>query len=193
MLPKRLADRTGAAVVQVDHVTKSKDARDFAIGGQAKRATVSGATYTLETAKPFSRGLSGEVRLYLTKDREGHVDASPTPTQGRGRLAATALIGSRADGSVTIDLCAPVVSTPAERDAVMRARVAECLGELPDGHEGYSLNSLRREVSGNTRATDAAIAWLVENGYVEKVTKGQSKLHRLVRPYVPEFTDDVAG
>ena len=43
LLPKRIAESTGAAVVQVDHVTKSKDNRGaYAIGGQAKRASITG-------------------------------------------------------------------------------------------------------------------------------------------------------
>ena len=191
LLPKRLAERTGAAVVQIDHVTKSKDARDFAIGGQAKRATITGAAYTLEVAKPFSRGLDGEVRLYLTKDREGHVMASPEPTQGKGRLAAVATIESREDGMAVVSLRAPQTApTPEARDEAMRYRVAKALGELPDDHPGWSLNTLRREVSGNNDQKGAALAWLVDAGYVTKTPKGQSNLHRLGRPYLPEFEDD---
>lgn len=191
LLPKRLAERTGAAVVQIDHVTKSKDARDFAIGGQAKRATITGAAYTLEVAKPFSRGLDGEVRLYLTKDREGHVMASPEPTQGKGRLAAVATIESHPDGMAVVSLRAPQTApTPEARDEAMRYRVAKVLGELPDDHPGYTLNTLRREVSGNNDQKGAALAWLVDAGYVTKTPKGQSNLHRLARPYQPEFEDE---
>lgn len=48
-LPRRIADRTGAAVVVVDHVTKDADSRGrFAIGWQAKLSGLTGAAYTVE-------------------------------------------------------------------------------------------------------------------------------------------------
>jgi hypothetical protein len=74
LLPKQTADRTGAAVLLVDQVTKDCDTRGrFAIGGQAKRAALTGAAYTVEVAEPVGIGLRGAVVLGVAKDRPGYV------------------------------------------------------------------------------------------------------------------------
>ena len=69
---KKIAARTEAAVVLIDHVTKDPAGRGrWAIGGQAKMAGLTGAAYTLEVASPLGRGLRGELVLRLGKDRPG--------------------------------------------------------------------------------------------------------------------------
>lgn len=72
-LPKRLA-RAGCCVVVIDHVPKDKTRRGKGgLGGQHKRAGIDGASYNLETVKPFARGLDGEVKLTVDKDRGGFI------------------------------------------------------------------------------------------------------------------------
>ena len=59
-VPKMIADRTGAAVVLIDHVTKDAGNRGrFAIGGQAKMAGLTGAAYTVDVIDPLGRGMRG--------------------------------------------------------------------------------------------------------------------------------------
>ena len=65
---------SGAAVVMLDHVTKTKDGRGrWARGSSAKLGDVEGAAYTLELDTPFSRSKPGTSRIGLAKDREGVV------------------------------------------------------------------------------------------------------------------------
>jgi hypothetical protein len=72
MLP--LAEKTGAAVVAVDHVTKGSERNGFAIGSQHKIAGLTGAGYTMEMVDPFGRGRSGKAVIRVgSKDREGYV------------------------------------------------------------------------------------------------------------------------
>lgn len=67
-----LAVRTGAAVLLVDHVTKSADARGrFAIGGQHKISAIDGAALLAEVTEPFGRGMRGVARIRISKDRPG--------------------------------------------------------------------------------------------------------------------------
>lgn len=79
-VPKRIAAATGAAVVLVDHVTKSQDGRGrFAIGAQAKMAGLTGAAYTLEVRAPLAPGKDGALVLRVGKDRPGGVRAWCSP------------------------------------------------------------------------------------------------------------------
>lgn len=74
MVPRTLATRTGAAVILIDHVTKNGDTRGrFALGGQAKMASIDGASYTVEVAEPIGKGLRGTVVLRVAKDRPGAI------------------------------------------------------------------------------------------------------------------------
>lgn len=72
LLPTSLASRTGAAVVMIDHVTKSAESRSRgAIGGQHKLSAISGASFLVEPDMPLGRGKRGVVVLRLAKDRPG--------------------------------------------------------------------------------------------------------------------------
>lgn len=75
-LPLRIARHTGAAVVQIDHVSKSKDERGrFAIGSQAKMGNISGSAFYVDVHQGFGQGKVGELRIYVGKDRPGGVRA----------------------------------------------------------------------------------------------------------------------
>jgi len=77
----------GAAVITIDHVTKSKDSRgNGAIGAQAKRADINGAAFIVEVVQPFGRGMTGELNLKMSKDRQGHVRAISKDAKLVGRV-----------------------------------------------------------------------------------------------------------
>lgn len=67
---------TGACVLILDHVTKSKEARGrWARGSGAKLGALDGAAYTIEPIESFSRAKSGRFKLVISKDRNGSVGA----------------------------------------------------------------------------------------------------------------------
>ena len=71
--PRALA-KSGAAVVLVDHITKNTETRGrFAIGGQAKLATIDGAAYLIEPIRNLAPGGAGALTVRVTKDRPGSV------------------------------------------------------------------------------------------------------------------------
>lgn len=75
-LPLRIARSTGAAVVQIDHVSKATGERGrFAIGSQAKMGNVSGSAFYVDVIEGFGQGRTGELRIYVGKDRPGGVRA----------------------------------------------------------------------------------------------------------------------
>lgn len=67
-----IAERTGAATVAIDHVTKGSETNGFAYGSQHKLAGLTGAGFTVERIEPFGRGRCGISTIRVgTKDREG--------------------------------------------------------------------------------------------------------------------------
>lgn len=75
-MPRRLAAKTGAAVVCIDHVTKDPDARGrYMIGAQAKMNGIDGTAYLVEPIQPMGKGLVGELQLRIAKDRPGSLRA----------------------------------------------------------------------------------------------------------------------
>lgn len=100
VLPKNIANRTGAAVAVIDHVTKDNDSRGrFAIGAQAKMSGLTGAGYTVEVAEALGRGLRGVIVLRVGKDRPGYVrgESGPMRKSDRTQEAARITVDSTVD------------------------------------------------------------------------------------------------
>lgn len=187
-LPRQIARRTGAAVVLIDHVAKGADAGRFAIGGQAKMATISGAAYLVKPRTPLGRGMAGEIELYVAKDRHGYVRSHAVGSYSADRMQLIATV--RVDGTdgLTVDLLAPSrARTTDDRLRQMKERVAALLNELPADHEGAGLNLIKQSVTGNDGLIADALRELVSGGYVDMRLVGQRKLHRLAKPYAPEL------
>lgn len=71
-MPRKLAAKTGAAVICIDHVTKDPDDRGrYMIGSQAKMNGIDGAAFLIEPREPMGRGMVGEIELRIAKDRPG--------------------------------------------------------------------------------------------------------------------------
>lgn len=74
---KPFAQRTGAAVVCIDHVVKSQDNRGrWSIGSQHKLAVLSGAAYSVEIVDEIAPGQEGTLLMWVAKDRLGSVRRS---------------------------------------------------------------------------------------------------------------------
>jgi KaiC/GvpD/RAD55 family RecA-like ATPase len=90
-----------AAILTIDHVTKSKDNRgNYAIGAQAKRADIDGCAVAVEVEIAFGRGIDGALALKVTKDRPGFVRAICQ----EGKNLGIANIKAQADGTIKIFL-----------------------------------------------------------------------------------------
>ena len=124
----RPAAASEAAVVALDHRPKAKDDRgSWAIGGQHKRAGVTGAAFTFEVVGPLRGGGQGRVKI---EDRQG-------PT---GHVRAHAIAGRvRDDGPAELPRWWRVRASQApdsERDAPasgLVARIEEHLTIYPGG------------------------------------------------------------
>lgn len=165
----------GAAVIELDHVTKAKDGRGrYALGAQHKLAGIAVA-YTTDVIKPLSRQQSGLVKLRVEKDRHGHVRG-----HAQGRILAEVTIIPSDDGEhVQVTLAAP----PAQfRPDILMQRVADYLNENP----GAGLREIKYDVRGNTVTLPKALAQLIKEGYVQTRPggNGRSTEHHLVKPFL---------
>jgi hypothetical protein len=130
--------------------------------------------------KPFGRGLSGRVKITVTKDRAGHVRGfSPDG------CAAIVELESGADGSVTVTLNPPAdtqEATSSFRPTVLMERVAAMVVATP----GLSSRQLREAVVGKAAGKALALRIVVEEGYVEARPHGQALHHYPLKPYTGE-------
>jgi hypothetical protein len=124
MLPRRL-QRTGAAVLSIDHMAKNGEGR-FALGAQHKLAGLDGAAYTVAVLKHGGRGQDSAARLTISKDRPGFVRAASAGS----KTAAEVRLVPGEDGALALVIEAssftggkdPLGLSPAER------RVLDALG-----------------------------------------------------------------
>lgn len=199
-LPRRIARRTGAAVVQIDHVAKSAETTRFAIGGQAKMATITGAAYYVKPLSPLAKGQVGEVEIHVAKDRHGYVRSraeGPFDLKTRMQLVAVAVVDGRHD-RIVVELLPPV-SQPDNHDAHHGAdpdlmeRVSTFLMSLPEDHKGAGKTLIRQNVRGKNERIDEALDALVAGKYVARRVEGQGIYHRLARPFLSDLEEDGAG
>ncbi len=174
--------RSGAATVEIDHVTKDAATRGrYAIGGQHKLAGVAVA-YSVKALQRPSRTRAGLLKLTVEKDRHGrireHEDASHT--------IALAHIEPDTEGGLTVRLDVPDAG---EAGSFRPTHLMERISEHVEQNPGATVRSINDAVKGKTTARDHALALLVTEGYVERRVDGQAHRHHHLRPY-RESTDE---
>lgn len=175
-VPRPLA-AAGAAVLMLDHLGRDKKSRGgFAIGAQAKKAGIDVA-YELEVVEPFGRGVDGHARLYVRKDRPGHVRAHCSGRERVGDFHVT----SDDKGQVLVEVRPVEQDDGPFRPTHLMERVSLTLEAAVSPMTAAAI-----EQGGHGRAAYVrrAVACLVEEGYVT-VTDGPrgSRLHQSSRPF----------
>lgn len=182
---------TGAAVIVIDHVAKNKETRGKGgIGAQAKRAMIRGCSISVEVIQPFGRGMVGQLKLLVDKDRPGYVRGF----SAFAKQAGTAILMSdAATGQVQVRI------EPADqpdsngrtafRPTGIMERISRHLASLGDELSG---NDIEKAISGRAEHIRAALAALVEGSYVER-REGPRRAalyrHRHVFRELDELTD----
>jgi len=175
LLPKRVARIEGAAVICIDHVSKTSDAGDrYALGGQHKLAGVSGATYRFTTVKPLTRprGIepeTGMVDITVTKDRPGWIRRNTL-----GGKIGTFVIESYPDDTLRAELMAPGEMGPDHE------LVTAILHYLRD-YDGSSKRGIEEGVEGKAARIREALRWMAAEGrwWIRIEPKGNSHHHWL--------------
>lgn len=191
---RRLAHRTGGAVVQVDHVTKDADSRGrFAIGAQAKMSVLDGAAYVVEVKEPLGRGLRGVVAMRVAKDRPGAIrpHCGKFRASDRTQEAARVVVDSTTEGTIRItvepyvDANGPAESATTQpggwRPTALMEKVSLHMEAAKEPQTGRNVTD---GVPGKAAHVRRAVDVLVDEGYMERYSGPRnSQLHRLVRPY----------
>ena len=178
---------SGACVITIDHVTKSKESRgNYAIGAQAKRADINGAAIMCEVVLPFGRGMSGELTLKVTKDRPGHVRANSK----EAKFAGTVQLKSSATGSVEMTILAP----NGERNRLRPTHLMEAVSKVLEAAQGaLSKNAIEKDVKGKAEWVRVACQVLIDEKYIGIENGARNALNlKLLRPY-READDSSAG
>ena len=163
--------RTNAAVVVLDHVTKSSEGRGrWAIGSQHKMAA-SDVGLALTVVDPIARatpadvdGKSGLVRIRVTKDRPGHLRGNSTDN---GQLAEMRVTGWP-DGRVEIGFAPP------GRSAIDNTAIQVDIVKLLIADGPLNKSEVEKHIDGRARTIRGSLTRLESEGYVDVQTSGNS-------------------
>ena len=188
-VPKPIAARTGAAVVCIDHVTKSTDGRGrFAMGGQHKLAGLDGAAYLVEPIAPLGRGLRGTIALKVAKDRLGVIRPNCGKWDARTRTQEAALIEfDSADGRMYVQVRRPSMDNEIGEDderAAMQSLMVTVSMQIED-HPGITWRDLVRAIKGNNDRLQQARDTLEIEEYitVDRQARGRPTRHHSLKPF----------
>ncbi len=177
---------TGAAVVTIDHVPKDPENRNKGgIGAQAKRATVTGASIRVVVVEPFGRGKPGQLSLEVDKDRPGHV-------RGATNLASVwATVDIKADENGDVEMVVSEAEQVTKSTGITNSRAEEFREKvsafMAANDAEISGHMVEKSVTGNGALIREALAWLSENGYVNRRLDPRGKraqLHSFQRAYL---------
>lgn len=202
LLLRPLAEKTGAAVVIVDHVTKDKDNRGrFAIGAQSKMSILTGASYLVEVVSLVAVGVRGEISIRVGKDRPSGVRPYSGGWRQRDRTQEAARVVVDARGGKTVLAVEPSsvpvdpfqgIGQPAgeheERAEIERAILAFVAGES----NGASQRQVRAAVQGKAQTIREILDQLVVQGGLLASPGGRGGGIRYVVP-VGEDEDQTTG
>ena len=184
-VPRALARSTGAAVVLVDHVTKSAEGRGrFAIGAQSKLSALDGAAFIVEPLAPLGVGMCGRLAVRVGKDRPGRIrgHGGAWRKSDRTQAVAVAVIDSTDPARIVYTLEPPARDLSPEQAQAevaedLRRRIVEWIRDRPTPP---TFNDITKAVSGSRDGIREALDGLIAAGEVATVPgPRKSTLHTL--------------
>lgn len=175
LLGRPIAVATGAAVVEIDHVVKSREDRGrYAIGGGHKLAGVAVA-YSVQVTQRPSRTREGRVKLKIEKDRHGRVREHAAHGDV---IALVRIVPDASKGCVTVTLDPPdnVGADGEFRPTRYMERVSRYLEQR---QAPASKNVIERDVTGRAEYVRAAVEALVAEGHVSR----DSNAYASIKPF----------
>ena len=188
--PRTLARRTGAAVLTIDHVTKSKDGRGrYAIGGQAKMAYLTGASYTVEPTEHLAPGKVGALSIRVGKDRPGGVSAhcGKQRAEDLSQLAANVTVDSTTPGCIEVTVQAPPLDAPRPgpdfRFTGFMEKLSRVYEDAARDGETLTQRDVYRLVPGAKEHKSKALKALAAEGYIRRQGDGYHAPYVHDHPY----------
>jgi hypothetical protein len=167
IFPRTVATASGAAVVLIDHITKNAETRGrFAIGGQAKMATIDGAAYLVEPLEALAPGRTGTLTMRVTKDRPGFIRkiAGMWRKSDRTQEAAVFTIDStRAQMQYVIGV--PMLEDELEQSKEFKK--SKEIAEFVHNHPGCTRRLIQEGIHGSKDAIGERVSELLAGGWVE--------------------------
>ena len=186
--PRQLAARTGAAVVMIDHVTKDKETRGrFAIGGQAKMASLTGAGYVVDVHEGLGKGLRGVLVLRVAKDRPGAVRGKSGPMRKTDRTQEAARFVLDSTGAAILVEVLPWEGADGVVKPFRPTHLMERVSKFIEISPGASKAAIERDVQGKADALRIALDMLVSEQNVRREIHGQAVRHYSIRPFREEL------
>ena len=178
IFPRVIASRSGACVVTIDHVTKDRETRGrFAIGGQAKLATIDGSAYLVEPLEALAPGRIGSLTVRVTKDRPGFVRRIAGLYRKSDRTQEVAVITIDSQG----EQMQVVIAPPMLEEELMAAKADKLDREIVEfihGHPGCRKGAATKSVVGfDDKKVLAEIDILIQDGVLEN--RGSAKNYEL--------------
>lgn len=167
--PTRIANETGAAVVSIDHVTKSSEGRGrHALGGQHKMNGLSGASYVVAVESQPQRGKVGVLLLRIAKDRPAGIRPHCGEFRAdRTQLAARVVVDSTSALTLTLE---PPGTSASPNDWQPTHAMEKCSRLLESLAEPISTTRIVDEVGMRKATVVAALTALTDGSYVTRTT-----------------------
>lgn len=158
--------RLKAAVVIIDHVVKSNDARGrWAIGSERKISGINGAAYAFTAEQNFGRGQVGKIKLTIAKDRPGYMRALGVGTGKKKTIANLTLVSSPVTSKITATLSAPTpLHAPAELSSALERRKVAACEAVREAGTGISATDLKAAMPGQNEGKATEIQGMVDEG-----------------------------
>ncbi|WP_182976980.1 bifunctional DNA primase/polymerase [Arthrobacter cheniae] len=152
-VPRRIGEETGAAVVMVDHVTKSREGRGrYALGAQAKLAAITGAAFTFETGEPLAPGKKGSILIRVAKDRPGGVRPHGDNWRAGDKTQeiATVFVDSTQASKITISVDPPARIAAQFREDLQDIQACLAVYRLVKETPGIIVGALKKGITSAT-------------------------------------------
>jgi hypothetical protein len=179
----RVLAATGAAVVSLDHVPKSKENQDAA-GTVHKTNAITGASFLLRNVQPFGLGQSGYSRLFVRNDRPGWIRKECIDGGNRELAAELHVISNDPNIATTVRLKTAEPIASANEYSIKEQISNYTFGLLPGA---TSKNEIARNVRGDRNRVLAAIDEMVSEGYLENVGTANRPKIKHVRHWKAPF------
>jgi len=170
--PRALA-KSGAAVVLIDHITKNPETRGrFALGGQAKLATIDGAAYLIEPIKNLAPGGAGALTVRVTKDRPGAVRRNSGIWRKSDRTQEAAIIEVDSTGAIMkYVICVPMSEDEVIEDQELKMEKA--IATFIATHPGCTKGEVTKGVKGGDHAIYERLEAMLSTGSIADEGKGR--------------------
>jgi hypothetical protein len=167
IFPRTVATASGAAVVLIDHITKNAETRGrFAIGGQAKLATIDGAAYLVEPLEALSPGRVGTLTMRVTKDRPGFIRKVSGMWRKSDRTQEAAIFtidSTRAQIEYVIGVPLAEDEAEANKEFKKLREIAEFINNFP----GSNRRIIQEGVQGSKETVGIGISDLIAGGWIQ--------------------------